>query len=78
MNIVANPKLKKPVPNPENFPNIGIKKPEWVGRQRLCFYPHTIILCKMKIGPAMHGYPKSGIPPFKLVDFIELQVRFPD
>jgi hypothetical protein len=74
----ANPKLKKPVDNPENSPNICIKKPELTkGRYRLCFYPHTIILCKTGIEPAQTpDLPKKdgGLPPFKVSDFIEFPV----
>lgn len=75
--VSANPKLKKPVPNPDNFPNICLKMSELAGsHQRLCFYPHTIILAQMGIEPTKSraDLPKSGIPPFKQDEFIELSV----
>lgn len=46
------------------------------GRHRLCFYPHTIILSKTGIEPSNSNLPKSGIPPFKLKDFIEFPRQY--
>ncbi|KAI1724265.1 insulin receptor substrate 2-B [Ditylenchus destructor] len=77
--VSANPKLKKPVPNPDNFPNICLKMPELAGaHQRLCFYPHTIILAQMGIEPTKSraDLPKSGIPPFRQDEFIELSRQY--
>ncbi|VDK48433.1 unnamed protein product [Anisakis simplex] len=75
--LVDNPKLKKPVPNPEKMPNICQKEPSLCGPQRLCFYPHTIILCKRSIEPAsIQHLPASGIPPFRDTDFVEFPRKF--
>ncbi|KAH7699492.1 PH domain-containing protein, partial [Aphelenchoides avenae] len=71
--LVDQPKLKKPVPANEPLANICAKRPDVAGRQRLCFYPHTIVICKMGIEPTTYGLPKTGIPPFKVGDFFELQ-----
>ena len=74
--VVAKPKLKKPCPNPENFQNICIERPEMKARHRLGFYAHTIVLCKMGAQPAMSGLPKSGIPPFRIETFLEIPRQF--
>uniref|UniRef100_A0A915AZN1 PH domain-containing protein n=1 Tax=Parascaris univalens TaxID=6257 RepID=A0A915AZN1_PARUN len=75
--LVENPKLKKPVPNPEKMPNMCKKNPSLSGPQRLCFYPHTIILCKRGIEPAsITELPPSGIPPFRLCDFVEFPRKY--
>nr|CAD2201028.1 unnamed protein product [Meloidogyne enterolobii] len=74
------PKLKRSsqVPaNPEfvNCPNICAKLPDetFLARKgRLCFYPHSIIICKTGIEPA----PKAGIPPFRTNDFVEISRHF--
>ncbi|VDO99475.1 unnamed protein product [Heligmosomoides polygyrus] len=39
---------------------------------RLCFYAHTIVVCKRRIEPATYGIPSSGIPPFHTDDFVEI------
>lgn len=74
--IVLNPKLKKPVKTDENLPNMCTKTEGLVGLKRLCFYAHTIVLCKRKIEPAQYDVPSSGIPPFRVCDFLELQRKF--
>ncbi|KAE9550820.1 hypothetical protein FO519_005972 [Halicephalobus sp. NKZ332] len=74
--LVMRPRIRKPVPNPDNFENICSKRPELATRHRLGFYAHTIILCKMGTQPALSGHPKSGIPPFKTDNFIEIQRQF--
>lgn len=76
VNLVLKPRIRKPVPNPENFENICLKKPELATRHRIGFYSHTIILCKMGTQPAFFGTNKSGIPPFKTEDYIEIQRQF--
>uniref|UniRef100_A0A1I8B2N6 PH domain-containing protein n=1 Tax=Meloidogyne hapla TaxID=6305 RepID=A0A1I8B2N6_MELHA len=78
------PKLKRSsqaLANPEftNCPNICAKLRDEMflsGRGRLCFYPHTIIICKTGIEPAHSGLPKSGIPPFRTTDFVEISRHF--
>uniref|UniRef100_A0A183BLE9 Hexosyltransferase n=1 Tax=Globodera pallida TaxID=36090 RepID=A0A183BLE9_GLOPA len=59
----SQPKLKMPPQNPDNSPNICAKLPHLhlAGKKRLCFYPHTIIICSVGIEPANNGLPKSGI-----------------
>uniref|UniRef100_A0AC35ET86 PH domain-containing protein n=1 Tax=Panagrolaimus sp. PS1159 TaxID=55785 RepID=A0AC35ET86_9BILA len=74
--LVSKPKIRKPVPNPENFENICVLRPELKTRHRLGFYAHTIILCRMGIQPAMSGLPKSGIPPFRTEHYIEIQRQY--
>uniref|UniRef100_A0A915CUB2 Insulin receptor substrate 1 n=1 Tax=Ditylenchus dipsaci TaxID=166011 RepID=A0A915CUB2_9BILA len=76
--VSSSPKLKKPVANPDNSPNICVKKPELSNAQyRLCFYPHTIILCARNIGPVSTScLPKSGLPPFKSTDFVEFSRQY--
>jgi hypothetical protein len=73
VDLVQAPKLKKPMPPSETLPNICIRQPQFLGHCRLCFYPHTIVICKTGIQPATHGLPKTGIPPFSTTDFIEIQ-----
>ena len=73
--LVSKPKIRKPVPNPENFENICVLRPELKTRHRLGFYAHTIILCKMGIQPA-GILPKSGIPPFRPEHYIEIQRQY--
>ncbi|CAK5072552.1 unnamed protein product [Meloidogyne enterolobii] len=78
------PKLKRSSQaptNPEfvNCPNICAKLRDEMflaGRGRLCFYPHTIIICKTGIEPAHSGLPKAGIPPFRTTDFVEISRHF--
>ncbi|KAH7700919.1 PH domain-containing protein, partial [Aphelenchoides avenae] len=71
--LVEDPKPKKPVPNLAPSVNFCMKKPDFVGHQRLCFYPHTIVVCKVGVEPALYDLPKTGIPPFRNADFFELQ-----
>ncbi|PAV59544.1 hypothetical protein WR25_23052 [Diploscapter pachys] len=75
--ISPNPKLKRP-PKPEDPPlsNFAIKRPEFVGPMRLCFYPHTIILAQRRAEPTNVGCPVSGFPPFKMEHFVELSRHF--
>ncbi|KHN74588.1 Insulin receptor substrate 1 [Toxocara canis] len=75
--LMENPKLRKPVPNPEKMPNMCKKDPSLAGPQRLCFYPHTIILCRRGIEPAsIPELPPSGIPPFRVCDFVEFPRKY--
>ncbi|VDK45500.1 unnamed protein product [Cylicostephanus goldi] len=72
VDVVGMPKLKRP-PRPEDsLQNICVRLPQVAGPKRLCFYAHTIILCKRRIEPAVSGLPPSGIPPFNSEDFIEI------
>lgn len=75
--INSNPKLKKPVLNPEFFQNICVKIPSLnEGRHRLCFYPHTLIIFKIGIVPIGNtaNLSLSGIPPFNTSDYVEFPV----
>ncbi|KAK6061840.1 hypothetical protein COOONC_00494, partial [Cooperia oncophora] len=71
--VVNAPKLKRPSARSEEaLQNICVRLPEIAGPKRLCFYAHTIVLCKRRIEPAICGMPSSGIPPFHTDDFIEI------
>ncbi|KAK6033501.1 hypothetical protein OSTOST_00258, partial [Ostertagia ostertagi] len=71
--VVSAPKLKRPPGRTEEpLQNICIRLPDIAGPKRLCFYAHTIVLCKRRIEPAICGMPSSGIPPFHTDDFIEI------
>ncbi|KAK5969567.1 hypothetical protein GCK32_006597 [Trichostrongylus colubriformis] len=71
--VVNAPKLKRsPGRSEEPLQNICVRLPEIAGPKRLCFYAHTIVLCKRRIEPAICGIPSSGIPPFHTDDFIEI------
>ncbi|KAL3079229.1 hypothetical protein niasHT_037616 [Heterodera trifolii] len=74
----TQPKLKISPQNPDNSPNICAKLHhlDLKGKKRLCFYPHTIILCNVGIEPALSGLPKSGIPPFRNTDFVEFSRHY--
>ncbi|VDK49795.1 unnamed protein product [Gongylonema pulchrum] len=75
VNLVDRPKLRKAIANLERRENICKKNPALAGAHRLCFYPHTIILCRRGIEPAkLSDLPPSGIPPFKPSDFIDIPV----
>lgn len=77
--INPNPKLKKPVLNPEFFQNICVKIPSLnKGRHRLCFFSHTLIIFNIGIVPCGNtaNLPASGIPPFNTSEFVEFPVRF--
>ncbi|XGW34936.1 hypothetical protein V3C99_018747 [Haemonchus contortus] len=71
--VVTAPKLKRPPGRTEEpLQNICVRLPEIAGPKRLCFYAHTIVLCKRRIEPAKCGMPSSGIPPFHTDDFVEI------
>ncbi|EYC44254.1 hypothetical protein Y032_0467g1995 [Ancylostoma ceylanicum] len=72
VDVASMPKLKRPPRTDESLQNICVRLPEIAGPKRLCFYAHTIILCKRRIEPAVSGLPSSGIPPFHVDDFIEI------
>ncbi|CAJ0579081.1 unnamed protein product, partial [Mesorhabditis spiculigera] len=72
--VVAQPKFKKPLKPEER--NICEKTPGLAGPKRLCFYAHTIILCKRRIEPATHNLPNSCVPPFSMDDFLELSRQY--
>ncbi|VDN07252.1 unnamed protein product [Thelazia callipaeda] len=75
--IVENLKLRKPVKPVEEIVNICSKNPSLIGPHRLCFYHHTIIVCRRGIEPASaDNLPKSGIPPFKTTDYIEFPRQY--
>ncbi|KHJ96499.1 protein phosphatase 2C [Oesophagostomum dentatum] len=72
VDVVSMPKLKRPPRTEDSLQNICVRIPEIAGPKRLCFYAHTIILCKRRIEPAVSGLPPSGIPPFQVDDFTEI------
>ncbi|KAK6745187.1 hypothetical protein RB195_011730 [Necator americanus] len=72
VDVASMPKLKRPPRTEESLQNICVRLPEIAGPKRLCFYAHTIILCKRRIEPAINGLPSSGIPPFRVDEFTEI------
>uniref|UniRef100_A0A0K0CW24 PH domain-containing protein n=1 Tax=Angiostrongylus cantonensis TaxID=6313 RepID=A0A0K0CW24_ANGCA len=72
VDVVNAPKVKRPGRCEEQLQNICLRLPEIAGQKRLCFYAHTIAVCKRRIEPATHGIPSSGIPPFHVDDFFEI------
>ncbi|KJH41511.1 hypothetical protein DICVIV_12514 [Dictyocaulus viviparus] len=70
--VVNAPKIKRPGRSEEPLQNICVRLPEIAGQKRLCFYAHTIVICKRRIEPTVCGTPPSGIPPFHIDDFIEI------
>ncbi len=75
--MVEHPKFRKSVKSSEKLINLCTKDPSLLGPHRLCFYHHTIILCRRGIEPApSDALSQSGIPPFKVTDFVEFPVSF--
>ncbi|CAJ0959071.1 unnamed protein product, partial [Mesorhabditis belari] len=78
--IVQQPKLKRaPAASKteEPTPNMCEKTPGLSGPKRLCFYAHTIILCKRRIESVTANLlPDEGVPPFATEDFIELSRKY--
>ncbi|CAI4233046.1 unnamed protein product [Auanema sp. JU1783] len=75
--IVLYPKLRRILNTDDVLPSMCDRQPDLKpGKRRLCFYPHTIVLCKKRIEPATIGIPPSGIPPFPTESFIELPRMF--
>lgn len=74
----ANLKLKNVKADTEQLPNICVKRPELATeRQRLCIYPHSIVLCRFGIDATNEdGSGISRIPPFRAIDFVEFPVFF--
>lgn len=74
----ANPKIRNIKTDTEQLPNICVKRLELANeRQRLCVYPHSIVLCRFGIDATNED--RSGIariPPFRAVDFVEFPVYF--
>ncbi|MCP9257823.1 Insulin receptor substrate 1 [Dirofilaria immitis] len=76
--IVEHPKFRKSIKSSEKLINLCTKDPSLLGPYRLCFYHHTIILCRRGIEPApADALSQSGIPPFKVTDFVEFPFWLP-
>uniref|UniRef100_A0AC35UIQ6 IRS-type PTB domain-containing protein n=1 Tax=Rhabditophanes sp. KR3021 TaxID=114890 RepID=A0AC35UIQ6_9BILA len=72
--ISAKPRVSKVIRAPENIPNICFKSKHLTGKHiRLCYYPHSIVLCFENIQPSTVNIPQSGYPPFDKKDFIEIE-----
>ncbi|KAL3989835.1 hypothetical protein ACH3XW_29225 [Acanthocheilonema viteae] len=75
--IVEHPKFRKSIKSSEKLVNLCTKDPSLLGPHRLCFYHHTIILCRRGIEPApSDALSQSGIPPFKATDFVEFPRQY--
>ncbi|KAM3729119.1 Insulin receptor substrate [Dirofilaria immitis] len=75
--IVEHPKFRKSIKSSEKLINLCTKDPSLLGPYRLCFYHHTIILCRRGIEPApADALSQSGIPPFKVTDFVEFPRQY--
>ncbi|KAK6111923.1 hypothetical protein QQG55_45605 [Brugia pahangi] len=75
--MVEHPKFRKSVKSSEKLINLCTKDPSLLGPHRLCFYHHTIILCRRGIEPApSDALSQSGIPPFKVTDFVEFPRQY--
>uniref|UniRef100_A0A915PG80 Protein-tyrosine-phosphatase n=1 Tax=Setaria digitata TaxID=48799 RepID=A0A915PG80_9BILA len=75
--MVEHPKFRKPVKSSDKLVNLCTKDPSLLGPHRLCFYHHTIILCRRGIEPASSdALSQSGIPPFKGSDFVEFPRQY--
>ncbi|VDK84348.1 unnamed protein product [Onchocerca ochengi] len=75
--MVEHPKFRKSVRSSEKLVNLCTKDPSLLGPHRLCFYHHTIILCRRGIEPASSDdLSQSGIPPFKVTDFVEFPRQY--
>ncbi|VDO47333.1 unnamed protein product [Onchocerca flexuosa] len=75
--MVEHPKFRKSVKSSEKLVNLCTKDPSLLGPHRLCFYHHTIILCRRGIEPASSDdLSQSGIPPFKVTDFVEFPRQY--
>lgn len=78
VSVTSNPRLKRHDEDKtkERAVNICVKIPELQGSKRFCVYPHSVIICKVGIEPAASGLPKSGIPPIRQTDFVEISVFY--
>ncbi|CAD6189338.1 unnamed protein product [Caenorhabditis auriculariae] len=75
VNIIENPKFKKP--RQSMNVNIITKVPAISGPKRICFYAHTIIVCKRRIEPTnVNNSLEPVIPPFPRDSFVELPRTF--
>uniref|UniRef100_A0A1I7VNL2 PH domain-containing protein n=1 Tax=Loa loa TaxID=7209 RepID=A0A1I7VNL2_LOALO len=75
--MVEHPKFRKSVKSSEKLVNLCTKDPSLLGPHRLCFYHHTIILCRRGIEPASSdALSQSGIPPFRVTDFVEFPRQY--
>ncbi|CAG9531883.1 unnamed protein product [Cercopithifilaria johnstoni] len=75
--MVEHPKFRKSVKSSEKLVNLCTKDPSLLGPHRLCFYHHTIILCRRGIEPApSDALSQSGIPPFRVTDFVEFPRQY--
>ncbi|VDK83745.1 unnamed protein product [Litomosoides sigmodontis] len=75
--MVEHPKFRKSLKSSEKLVNLCTKDPSLLGPHRLCFYHHTIILCRRGIEPApSDALSQSGIPPFRVTDFVEFPRQY--
>lgn len=72
--IVGNPKVKKKMTKYDKVPNICAKSTELNNRViRLCYYPHSVIICNRGITIQTNDLPESEFPPFPKSQFIEVE-----
>uniref|UniRef100_A0A0N4ZEF9 PH domain-containing protein n=1 Tax=Parastrongyloides trichosuri TaxID=131310 RepID=A0A0N4ZEF9_PARTI len=72
--IVENPKVKRKMTKYDKVPNICAKSTELNNRViRLCYYPHSVIVCNRGIIPIAEDLPESEFPPFPKSQFIEIE-----
>ncbi|CEF69164.1 Pleckstrin homology domain and Pleckstrin homology-like domain-containing protein [Strongyloides ratti] len=72
--IVGNPKVKKKMTKYDKVPNICAKSTELNNRViRLCYYPHSVIVCNRGITIQTNDLPESEFPPFPKSQFIEIE-----
>uniref|UniRef100_A0A0N5BDW2 IRS-type PTB domain-containing protein n=1 Tax=Strongyloides papillosus TaxID=174720 RepID=A0A0N5BDW2_STREA len=72
--IVDNPKVKKKMTKYDKVPNICAKSTELNNRVvRLCYYPHSVVVCNRGITIQTSDLPESEFPPFPKSQFIEVE-----